>query len=233
MTTISTDVATAKPTRLGGYLRNKPVSAGQLTEQDWGDLASFLMDLPFEIWNLEDLENLDRILDDIEFAGRVELNEGIYRTHKSSSGKRAYARKWYARNRGKLSANRRALKTNITAQANDKKRVRLKKQRKNVKGKPLKKYPTAKGHSNESRVTFAKTVKPITDSKKYSVLAEYNNCEKPRFFIPEKPFVINNIEMSAGQKLVLIGSELFFEIDGKRLKIDNPVPVIPYLQEIK
>ena len=154
MAIVSTDVATAKPTRLGDYLRNRPVSAGELTEHDWSDLASFLMDLPFEIWNHEDLENLDRILDDIEFAGRVELNEGIFNAHKSSSSKRSYAKLWYQKRKGHLAARRRALKNNISAMAADKKRERLRKQRKNLKKKPLRKYPTSKNHSNEGIQKF-------------------------------------------------------------------------------
>ena len=146
--TTTADIATARPTRLGSYLRDAPVSAGLMMEKDWTDLANFLIDLPFEIWDFNDLEDLDRVLDDIEFAGRVELNEGTFRAHKSSSAKRSYSKRWYQKRKGHLAARRRALKNSISVKAKAKKRERLRKQRKNLKGKPLKKYPTAKGHTN-------------------------------------------------------------------------------------
>ena len=149
MTTTSTGIAKANPTRLGSYLRNAPVSAS-LKEQDWTDLADFLINLDFNVWEtFDDLEDLDRVIGDIEFAGSTELNEGIYRAHKSISQKRAYARKWYKKNKGHFAARRRKLKNSIAAKAKAKKRERFRKQRKNLKGKPLKKYPTAKRHANE------------------------------------------------------------------------------------
>jgi hypothetical protein len=231
MTTSSNDIATARPTRLGSYLRNATVSASLLDERDWGDLAEFLVNLDFDVWDFEDLGDLDRVLGDIEFAGRAELNEGIFRAHKSSSSKRSYARKWYQKRKGHLAARRRALKNNISAKAKAKKRERLRKQRKNAKGKPLKKYPTAKNHTNESRISFAETVKDV--SKKHSVKENYPNRDKPRYFMPDERFKINNLEISAGQKFILIGSELIFEIDGKQYKVDDPVPVIPFLKEIR
>jgi hypothetical protein len=231
MATTSNDIV-KKPTKLKSYLRNVSVSASLLDEQDWADLAEFLVNLDFDVWQtFDDLEDLDRVLGDIEHVGRTELNEGIFRAHKSSSSKRAYARKWYQRRKGHLAARRRALKNSISAKAKAKKRERLRKQRKNVKGKPLKKYPAAKGHSNESKVTFAELVKPI--SEKYSVKQDYERKENPKYFIPQSKFKINDMEISAGQKFILIGKDMFSEIDGEKYKIDDPVPIIPYLKEIR
>jgi hypothetical protein len=229
--TTTANVAPARPTRLGSYLKNATVSAGSLKGQDWSNLADFLVDLPFDTWQIfEDLEDLYRVLDDIEYAGRAELNEGIFRARKSTSQKRAYSRKWYKKNKGRLAVRRRKLKSSISAKAKAKKQERLRKQRKNVKGKPLKKYPTAKGHTNENRISFAETVKDL--SKKHSVKDDYPNRDKPRYFIPEKSFMINKMKITAGQKFILIGTELFFGIDGKKFKVDDPVPIIPYLKEI-
>jgi hypothetical protein len=231
MVITSSDIAKTKPTRLKAYLRNMPVSAGLMKEQNWSDLAEFLMNLDFDVWQtFDDLEDLDRVLNDIEYVVRKELNEGIFRAHKSTSKKKAYSKMWYMKNRQKLAKKRRALKTNIKAMADSKKKERLKKQRKNLKKKPLKKYPTAKRHSNEGRISFAETVKDLT--KRNSDKEDYSNKDKPRYFIPEKSFMINEMKISAGQKFILIGSDLFFEIGGKKLKIDDPVPVIPYLKEI-
>lgn len=144
--TTSGDVAAARPTRLGTYLRNKPVS-GSLLQEDWQEIADFLINIETVLQDLEWQEDFDRILGDIEFAGRLEIDEGVFRAHKSTSKKRAYSKMWYMKNRQKLVKKRRALKTNIKAMAYAKKRERLRKQRKNIKGKSLKQYHT-KNHSN-------------------------------------------------------------------------------------
>jgi hypothetical protein len=148
------------------------VSACLLHENDWSDLAEFLINLGFEVWETScDLEALRKIMSDIEYLGRTSnLNEGVLFAKTVSSSKAAYARRWYQKNKGHLAARRRKLKNSISAKAKQKKKEKLRKQRKTLNKKPIRKYPSAKNHSNESRVSFAELVKPI--SERYSAKEE-------------------------------------------------------------
>ena len=62
--TTTADVAQANPSRLGMYLRNKPVS-GSLLQDDWGELADFVFNLPDELFDHAGLVSLEKILGDI------------------------------------------------------------------------------------------------------------------------------------------------------------------------
>ena len=225
--TTTADVAQANPSRLGMYLRNKPVS-GSLLQDDWGELADFVFNLPDELFDHAGLVSLEKILGDIEYCSRSELNEALLKTHKVSSQKSIYARKWYKSRKGQLSARRRKLKTSITAMAADKKRERLKKQKKNLNKKPLKKYNT-KGHANEDRVTFAEMVKPLF--KKHSVKEDYR-FEKKDYLIADDDFQINEICIKKNQVFTLVGTKLIFEYHNKKYKIDDATSVLQYLTRI-
>jgi len=224
--TTTTDVAQANPTRLGTYLRNKPVS-GTLLQDDWGELADFVFNLPDESFDHDGLVSLEKILGDIEYCSRSELNEALLKTHKVSNQKSIYARKWYKSRKGQLSARRRKLKTSISAMAADKKRERLKKQKKNLKKKPLKNYNT-KNHTNE-RATFAEMVKTL--SKKHSVKDD-NHFDKNDYLIADDDFQINEMLIKKNQVFTLIGTKLIFEYQNKKYEIDDATPVLPFLTRI-
>ena len=150
--TTNGDVAAARPTRLGTYLRNKPVS-GSLLQEDWQEIADFLINIETVLQDLEWQEDFDRILGDIEYLGRTTtLSEGVLFSKKISSSKAAAARRWYQKNKGHLAARRRKLKSSISAKAKAKKRERLRKQRKKLNKKPIRKYPSAKNHNEENNL---------------------------------------------------------------------------------
>lgn len=226
------DVAQANPTRLGTFLRNKPVSASLLQEDDFTNLIDFVINLDFEVWeNIENLKFLDKLLSDIEYIGRTStLNEGVLRAKKVSSQKSAMARKWYQARKGHLAARRRTLKNSISAMADKKKKERLRKQRKKLNKKPIRKYST-KGHTNESRVSFAEMVEPI--SKKHSVKQDCEKKEKPRYFLADQKIQIGDFNFKNSDLFILIGTDLIFERDKKRFTIKNiNSAVFQYLTEI-
>lgn len=224
--TTTADVAQAKPTCLGMYLRNKTVSGSRL-QDDWGELADFVFNLPDELFDHDGLVSLVKILDDIEYLSRSELNEALFRTHKVSSQKSSYARKWYKSRKGQLAARRRKLKTSISAMADAKKRERLKKQKKNLKKKPLKNYNT-KNHTNE-RVSFAEIVKPLCQN--HLVKQDYQ-FENKDYLIADDDFQINGMAIKKNQVFVLSGTTLIFEYQNKRYKIDDATPVLQFLTRI-
>jgi len=299
---ITTAVATAKPTRLGTFLRNKPVS-GSITD-DYSDLLDIFIDLDEDFLNIDELEDLQRIFDDIEFIGRVEMNEaivtgphiqtddavigrenpdefghaiffkdqpekiykkdlpkkgepggkptlcsheiadiekltnwqrlikklqkllgeGFLRSKKCTSQKRDYSRKWYKKNRVRLAAKRKKL----SAATDRKRKETMSRQRKNSFGKPMRKYPSSKSHSNE-HTSFAQFVKPITE-KKIKVLKK--KFEK-RYFMAEQSLQIGDYEFKKNDVFILEGQDLKFEKNNKRYTIkDIPSAVFQYLKEI-
>ncbi|UCE53290.1 MAG: hypothetical protein JSV31_29225, partial [Desulfobacterales bacterium] len=167
-------------------------------------------------------------MDDLEYVGRVELNEALFKAKKTNSQKRSYARKWYQSRKGSLAARRNALKSNISAQAKERKKKLMAKQLKKADGKPKKSYNLKK--KNEARISFAETVKHI--SAKHSVKEDYLKKEKPRFFIAEEDFKFNNINVKNGDVFTLIGTTLTFEKDNKKYTIHDPVPILQYLRRI-
>jgi len=101
-------------------------------------------------------------------------------------------------------------------------------QRKNRNSKPLRKYPTAKNHTNE-RKTFAEMVKPII--KKHSVKSSLQK-EETIYFMADKDFQINEIPIKKNQLFTLGGTTLIFEYQNKKYKVDDATPVLQYLSRI-
>jgi CRISPR/Cas system CSM-associated protein Csm2 small subunit len=230
--TTTADVAKARPTRFGSYLRNKPVSGSLLQESDWGDLADFLINLDFTVWDLDGLQHLERVLDDIEYVARVSLNEALFKSKKVSSQKASYARKWYQSRKGSLAARRRTLKSNISAMAKERKKKLMAKQLKRADGKPKRQYHT-KGHTNENVKSFYDYTKDVQEQhKRKSAKDIEKKKEKARYFIAEEDFKFNDINVKNGDVFTLIGTKLIFEKGNKRYIISDLIPVLQFLKEI-
>ena len=136
-------------------------------------------------------------------------------------------KKWYKKNRQKLAKRRRKLKISAAGKAKARKRERMRKQKKNLRGKPLLRYPSAKNHTNE-RITFAEMVEPI--SKKYP--GKLPVREKPKYFMADEKFQIGEVEIKIGQKFTLTGTELVFESNQKKYKIEAVPELVQYLRRI-
>lgn len=235
--TISNDVAQTS-SRLGDYLRTPSTSGDKVIrrgfqEYDWGEMASFVIRVPLDVWESDDLVNLDRILSDIEYIGRTSINESVLRAKKSSNSKRAAARKWYKKNRALLAKKRKKLAKSVEGKKRKKMKERMAKQKKNRHGKPLRKYPTAKGHTNE-RISFYEMVKEATDSKKFSVKANLKSKPKKRYFMAETTIELGNYRFPKNYVFTLVeDKDLIFKHENKKHIIENiPSKIFQYLTEI-
>jgi len=219
--------ATAKPSRFGTFLRNKPVSASLLRDDDYSDLLDFTIKIDPDVWEtVEEIENLDRIYSDIDYIGRTTpMNEGVLRAKKSSSSKRAEVRKWYKRNRSKLARARKKLARSAEGKRRNRKAKLMAKQKKNRHGKPLLKYPTANNHSNESFYNFVKE-----DREKVRPLPVR---EKPKYFMAEQSLTLGGFYFKENDLFILEGTTLIFEKDNKKYKIGNiNTDIFQYLRRI-